>query len=342
MKQKVTMQDIADHFGISKVTVSKALNNKEGVSDELKEKIIKAASDLGYRLNTIAKSLKEQKTFNIGVLIPEQFTNTGKFHRENENAAFYMDFYQVIARELNGAKYAPILYILSPDEENAGILPRLYQEDKVDGFIILGQVNHEYVEKLLATHMPIVFLDFYDEYLEMDSIISDNYTGSYLMTNYLIKTGHKKIGFIGDIYATSSIQDRYLGYYKSLLEHGIELDMDYVLSDRNQEGIHTDIIYPKVLPDAFVVNCDQIANRVIRELQDRGYKIPQDISITGFDNSIYSSVSRPEITTVEIDIVAMAKAGVDLILRKIDNPEYRSGKISLSGKIIYKDSVKTY
>lgn len=340
MKQNVTMQDIADRFGVSKVTVSKALNDKEGVSDELKEKIVAMAEEMGYRMNSIAKSLKINSTFNIGVVVPERFTNTGKFQRLNDSASFYMDFYQVVSKALDERKYSAILYILNEEDEDRNVLPRLYSENKVDGFIVLGQVSHSYVEKLHSTELPIVFLDFYDEYLDMDSITSDNFTGCYMITNYLLKNGFRKIGYIGNIYSTSSIQDRYLGFYKSLLEHRIPLDQDYVLSDRDEKGVYTDIDYPKEMPEAFVVNCDQVANRVVRDLNALGYEVPEDVSIVGFDNSIYSSLSNPPITTVQVDTESMARAGVNLMLRKIGNVNYHSGKIAVKGKIIYKDSVK--
>jgi LacI family transcriptional regulator len=338
MKQNVTMQDIAEHFGVSKVTVSKALNDKEGVSDELKNKIVQAAEEMGYRMNTIAKSLKTNSTFNIGVIIPEQFTNTGNYHHNNENVSFYMDFYQVVSKALYEENYAAILHILSAEDEEENILPRLYRENKVDGFIVLGQVAHSYVEKLQETKLPIVYLDFYGEYLEMDSITSDNFAGCYMLTNYLIHNGHKDIAFVGNIFSTSSIQDRFLGCYKSLLEHKIKLPEDHILSDRDQKGRYIKLVYPEKMPTAFVCNCDQVANIVIRELQQKGYRIPEDISVVGFDNSLYSAMSTPTITTVEVDTAGMAHEAVRLLLRKLEDTDYRSGKIAIKGKLIIKES----
>lgn len=336
----VTMQDIADSLGVSKVTVSKALNNKDGVGPEMKAKIIELATEMGYRMNTIAKSLKVNATFNIGVIVPERFTNTGKYRKMNETSSFYMDFYQVVSKALEEEHYSAILQIVSQEDEEANVLPKLYLGNKIDGFIILGQVGHSYVELLQSTELPVVFLDFYDEYLKMDSITSDNFTGSYLITNYLIKNGFSELAFVGNIHSTSSIQDRYLGYYKSLLEHKMTLKPEYVISDRDDTGQFIDLDYPEVMPQAFVCNCDQIANNLIRDLQQKGYKIPEDISVVGFDNSIYATLSTPKITTVQVDTVKMAREGVRLILRKIEDPLYRIGNVSVNGTCIYRDSVK--
>lgn len=339
MKQNVTMQDIADRFGVSKVTVSKALNDKEGVSNELKNKIIQVAEEMGYRMNTIAKSLKTNSTLNIGVIVPEQFTNTVKYNHNNENISFYMDFYQVVSKALYEENYSAILHILSTEDEEKNVLPKLYRDNKVDGFIVLGQVTHSYVEKLQATELPIVYLDFYDEYLVMDSITSDNFAGCYMITNYLIHNAHRDIAFIGNIFSTSSIQDRFLGCYKSLLEHKIKLPEDHIISDRDEKGRYIELIYPKKMPTAFVCNCDQVANIVIRELQQKGYRVPEDVSVVGFDNSIYSAMSTPTITTVEVDTAGMACEVVRLLLRKLDDVDYRIGKIAIKGKLIIKDSV---
>lgn len=87
--------------------------------------------------------------------------------------------------------------------------PRIYSEQKVDGLIILGQVSKEYIEMMQSVNIPVVFMDFYDEKTDMDAVITDNFYGAYDLTNYLISKGHKEIGYVGNLYATSSIQDRF-------------------------------------------------------------------------------------------------------------------------------------
>src|SRR5699024_10090225 len=112
--------------------------------------------------------------------------------------------------------------------------PKIYYEKKIDGFIVLGQTKKEYLQTIKNTDIPIVFLDFYDEYDDVDSVITDNFFGAYELTNYLIRKGHENIGFIGNLYSTSSIQDRFLGYYKSLLEHKLNVDQEKIVN-RSEE-----------------------------------------------------------------------------------------------------------
>lgn len=327
------MKDIANKLGVSSVTVSKALSNKEGVSDDLKIKIKNLAEEMGYRYNTAAKSIKDGLSYNIGVLIPERFT--GISH------SFYMRVYQHISLHLEQYGYFGILNILSSDEEENLSYPRIYNEKKVDGIIILGQISKPYIETIQSMDLPKIFLDFYDEHSSIDSIVSDNFYGAYEITNYLIQNNHKRIAYVGNIYSTSSIQDRFLGYYKSLLEHGLVLDPNLILNDRDERGTYIDIVLPEETPTAFVCNCDQVAYNLYDRLNALGYRIPEDFSVVGFDNDIYATLTTPKLTTVEVDIEKMAQLALKTIMDKITNPDHTNGRVQVQGKIIYRDSVRT-
>ncbi len=333
MKNNVTMQDIANQLGVSKVTVSKALNNKEGVSDQLKAKIKVTAKDMGYRYNALARALKVSHSFNIGVIIAERFTGDHK--------SFYTGFYQHLSRVLDTYEYSGILNILSDQAEKGLALPRIYLERKVDGFIILGQISKKYIEVLQKIDIPIIFLDFYDDHVGIDAVITDNFYGAYELTNYLISNGHREIAYVGNLHATSSIQDRFLGYYKSLLEHQIPLNNDYIINDRDENGKFIDLLLPAQIPSAFVCNCDQIAYNLINKLKTSGYKVPEDCSVVGFDNDIFATISEPQITTVEVNIKEMANTVVRYMIEKVTDGNKKYGRVLIKGKIIYRDSVKT-
>src|SRR5699024_10336515 len=148
-----------------------------------------------------------------------------------------------------------------------------------------------------------------------------NFYGAYEITNNLIQQGHKDIAYVGNLYSTSSIQDRFLGYYKSLLEHQIDLKQDYVISDRDERGVFIDMELPEKMPTAFVCNCDQVARLLIERLQEDGYHVPKDCSVVGFDNDIYATLTAPQLTTVEVDIEEMAKNSVKFICEKMDDPD---------------------
>ena len=331
MNANITMRDIAEKLGISTVTVSKALNGKDGVGEELRVKVKETAAQLGYRLNTIAKSMKEGCSYNIGVVIAERYTGAGH--------SFYMQFYQQLVQALEEYQYSGLLHVLHAEDEASLALPRIYNERKADGFILLGQLDKAYVHAFLGTGIPVTLLDFYTDQ-PVDSVVGDNFFGSYEMTNYLIAEGHRDIAFVGNIYSTSSIQDRYLGYCKSLLEHKLPLRPEYVLSDRDELGRFTEITLPAPLPSAFVCNCDQVAYNLVVHLQKKGIQVPEQCSVTGFDNDLYSTLCEPKLTTMEVNMREMVETAVSMMIRKIKHNDETAGRVLVKAKPVYRNSVK--
>ena len=332
MTKATKMSDIAKRFNVSNVTVSKALSDKDGVSAELREKIKAAAVEMGYRYNTAAKSLKEGRNYNIGVLIPERFIGI--------NTSFYWTLHNNIAKELMGHNYYCIMEVLKPEDEAGNQLPRIIQENKVDGVIILGQTADSYIKFITAAFKSLVFLDFYDKNVEVDTILTDNFFDMYRLTDYVLQMGHRKLAFVGSIKATSSIQDRYMGYLKALVENNIPLSEAAPIEDRDTDGMFIDIPFPKNMPTAFICNCDDTAMVVMKKLAERGYSIPGDISVVGFDNHLMSELYEPQITTVAVNISEMAKTAVELILNKISHPNAKPQRRLISGSLLIRSSVK--
>ena len=333
-KKSVTMSDIAKTMDISTVTVSKALGDKEGVSEELREKIKQKANEMGYRFSYTSKATKEGFTFNISIVVAKHFIN--------DASAFYWVMYRHIVELLQKQNYYGILDVVSDQDMNSLNMPNSVADKKVDGVVVLGQFRDDYVKKIKKLDIPVVFLDFYTSDSTTDTILSDGFFGSYMLTNHLINSGHRNIGFLGTITSTSSIQDRYLGYYKALLEKNIPLREEWVVKDRGPDGnIFTHFDLPLQMPTAFVCNCDETAYALLNQLRSEGYVVPDDISIVGYDNHIYSTISNPRITTIDVDSKHMSQEAVETIIRKIRDRNYTKGRTLVTGKIIFRDSVKT-
>jgi len=326
------MKNIANELNVSTVTVSKALSNKDGVSEVLRDKIKKKAEEMGYRYNSLAKGMREGLSYNVGVIISE------KYFSDN---AFYHKLYQCLVIEFAKMSYSCILELISLSSERNLDMPNILANNKVDGLIVLGQLNNDYIDSIAKAKVPYLFLDFYNNNYVDDSIVSDSVYGTYILTNYLIEQGHRRIAFVGEILATSSILDRYLGYYKSLLENGIEFRKDWVIKDRDENGTLMDVELPKDMPDAFVCNCDEVAYLLIEQLKREGYKVPDDVSVVGFDDYIFASLSNPQITTFCISMDTMGEMAADALVRKIKDENYKIGRKVISGDIVIRDSVKT-
>jgi len=337
MSKKVTLADIAEEVGVSTVAVHKALTGKQGVSDGLRIKIKNVAENLGYT-NTVSEKAKIQdvvkKTGNIGVIIPEQYYGL--------SASFYGQLYEQVVRMLYKYECYGILELLTENTYRDMMLPRILQESKVDGVILLGITDEKYVKFLMEkSGRPVLGLDMYFPSISLDTVISDGYRGAYMMTSYLIGNGHRNIGFVGSVEATSSITDRYWGYRKALRENNIEYMDIWEIPDRNGQGETFDVILEDTRElDALVCNCDLTASIVIQNLEDRGYEIPRDISIAGFDDFLPLGMDRNRITTYKVDMETMADVCVGTLIRKINHKKYQKGIQVVSGDIVCKKSVR--
>jgi len=326
------MKDIATRLGVSTVTVSKALTDKDGVGDELRGIVKETAKQMGYRYNVTAKALKDGKSYNIGVILEGHYIDV-------QNDVFYMKMYQNIIRILAKSNYSGIMELITPEMYTNMTLPNIVVENKVDGIIVLGQMKSDYLKIIRESEIPIVYLDFYDRQMEVDSVITDSVYGTYMLTNYIVSKGHTKIAYVGSIHATASILDRFLGYYRSLLVNNIPFREEYIISDRGEDGLFIDLELPEDMPTAFVCNCDELAYILMERLKKMGYRVPEDISVVGFDNYTFAGYSSPKLTTVEVNVEAMALTAVETLIKRILGEKSTQGRKVISGNLIIRDSV---
>lgn len=330
---KVRLADIAERVGVSTVTVHNALAGQKGVSEEMRQKIQQVAQELGYRQHTAAgKKEKSRNVKSIGVLISEKYLA--------QYTTFYWKMYQELAFVATDKNCMVGVEILKHAGEDQLILPRIVEEETVEGLIVIGEISRRYIHFLKSqTDMPIVFLDFYDKELSDDAVVADNFYGMYLLTAYLFEQGLRKLAYVGSIHVTSSIMDRYCGFYKAVLEHGETVPEEWLLEDRNEIG-QMNVQLPEHLPEAFVCNCDLAAGLLIMELEKKGYRVPEDISVVGFDNYLYPGFPDKGITTYEVNTKVMAKIALDKILKQLKNSNSGQGLNVVSGHIVEKSSVK--
>ena len=326
MAKNATLNDIAKACDTSIVTVSKALNDKKGVSDELRKKIKNVAYELGY---VSSRMVSVPNDHIVGVVIPEKFMNP--------NGSFYWALYNALVRKFSEEGYYCIIEVLSAEREAKLIMPKLVLENTVSSVISLGQVSKEYVAELKRNVPNIVLLDYYIHGMDIDSVTTDGYGGGYELTSYLCGLGHRDIGYIGTVRATSSIFDRYMGYMKAMIDNGLEVRKEWTLDDRDERGF-IEIDLPEKLPTAFVCNCDETAFNAIRQLENRGIKVPEDISIVGYDNYLISEISKPSITTINVDSEKMAEETVKMLLSKLEDPERELAYVKINGELIIKES----
>ncbi|MBR6706705.1 MAG: LacI family DNA-binding transcriptional regulator [Clostridia bacterium] len=315
MKKKVTMSDIGAALGVSTVTVSKALGGREGVGDEMRDRIRRTAREMGYgAVRTQSPAGDRADAAVVGILTCERFF---------DKASFYASMY----RELTGAILEEgmlgALEIVTGGMEKALALPALVKDGRVDSLVMLGQFGPEYMDLVSSSGLRTVCLDFYGGRGGC-AVVSDGRGGAWQITRHLIGLGHRKIAFVGSLAATSSITDRMCGYLRAMTEAGLlPVPPEWILEDRDADGRYCfPLRLPRDLPTAFVCNNDDVAAQLIRQLNDMGIAVPGDVSVTGFDD--YTLFPSPvKLTTFRPDRERMARAAVRA-LKEIPGTEEQS------------------
>ncbi|MBB5195058.1 LacI family DNA-binding transcriptional regulator [Anaerocolumna cellulosilytica] len=334
MEKKVKMADIANELKVSIVTISKALSGQKGVSEEMRKKIVVLAEQMGYKQYAPDKN-KADKSYNLGILVPGRYF--GKY------VSFYWQLYQEVATKAVQKQCFTMLEVISTEDEENSQIPLLVKEQKVDGIILMGQPEQSYLKNLIAeSNIPLVCLDFFDQAAPCDAVISDGFYGTYMLTNHLFQEGHKEIAYVGTLMYSSSITDRYLGYYKAMMEHGRKVTEDCVFNDRDWETGDVEgyqMKFPDKMPTAFVCNSDLAAFVLIKALRLRGYRVPEDVSVVGFDNYLYPGICDVGITSYDVNVKEMADRSLELIIDRIGNKTVKYSVNVISGNPVYKDSV---
>ena len=330
MDRKVRMEDIAERMGVSTVSVYKALSGKSGVSNTLRARIMECAEQMGYvTLRNKPETKPEHKTKNIGVVMPEHFFDIN---------SFYSGLYRQVVKCCSELGYTALLELIPREAEENCILPVIVQRRNVDGILFLGQISVEYIHAIANYGQPYLLLDFYDDRIDADSITSDNISGGYRLTSYLLQTGRTKIGFLGTQSATSSIMDRFLGYTKALLQANIPISSEWILKDRNEYGELITLELPENMPEAFVCSCDKVAVDLVELLKSKGYRVPEDVAVAGYDDNILAQMCSPKLTTYRVNVEAMGSLAVSRLIRRIDGKRLASGMTSPKGELILRES----
>jgi LacI family transcriptional regulator len=319
------MQDIADRLNISRMTVSKAFKNDTDISIEMRDKVRLTAQEMGYQYT-------KNDQLDLIVLVPEVFLAVTE--------DFYTTLYKRLSENALTKNIHFVLHVVSKHDERHRITH--FSTQGKHGILMVGQFDKAYVVQVEQLQLPMVCVDFYYDDLNLDSVASNNFNAGYIAAKYLINAGHHEIGYVGSIPSTNSIIDRYLGYTKALIEKGIDHQHAVIIKDRNDSGEMIDLVLPKHLPSAFVCNNDHVAYLLIQKLQKIGKKVPEDISVIGFDDVIYSRISNPQITTMKVSRKYMAEQAITLMIRRIKNKKAKYINMNIECLMVERQSVSTY
>ncbi|MGM0125678.1 LacI family transcriptional regulator [Enterococcus sp. AZ194] len=305
--KKASMQDIADALGISKNSVSQALRNKPGVSQQTKLLVKNKANELGYHYQTST----DESTMSILLMATEfAFSQT----------SFFGEIVKSAANEAQAVGMKVDTYTLTDENLDKLKLPSALK--KYDGILMLSHSKNDYIKKVIESGVPVTLIDHHDPELLADAILSKNTDGAFQAISLLIKNGMKRIGFIGDTSFSPSYLERYRGYHRALHEQGLSIDSTIEITEieESQGALFSRLKNVKEMPDAWFCANSGLAFMLNSYLQSAGYIIPDDISIICFDETEFTRMAVPQLTNVATNLDFMGQLAVRTLVHRITHP----------------------
>ncbi|WP_448375042.1 LacI family DNA-binding transcriptional regulator [Fervidobacterium sp.] len=332
-KNFATIKDVANASGFSINTVSRALSGRGYVKKETKEKILKIASELGYSRNCTASALRTRKTHLIGVVVVD-----------NSNP-FYADVIKGIELEARSYGYTIILMNTDRNYENEEKAINTLIQRRVEGLIITAvQSRTDDIVELVKNKIPNVIIGAKLENIPTNYVCSDDEYGGYLAAKHLLETGHREILFLNAVRYKYAARVREEGIRKALKTFSKKASLDVIYSKEGFENAYE--TFQALLRkkknrfryDSVICYNDVYAFAVIKILKDYGYKIPDDVSVIGFDDIHFSELIEPPLTTIRTDKI---KLGTEAFKSLVKTIEYGSiSQVILPVELILRKSTK--
>lgn len=318
-KNRVKLADIAQVSGVSLTAVSLALNNKPGISQETRVRITEIARSMGYRFKVPQTQMAVTPVKTLGLLVKSRPQD------EPHANSFYASIIAGIDATCRQMGVTLMFANLPVDSENCPLeMPSLLDKREVDGYLLAGvQIDEVFAHWLERRACPVVLLDSYSQSWRFSSVLSENVGGAYQVTEYLIQKGHREIGFIGGHdRAFPSLVERRTGYRKAMARYGLQRQVFADCSPNRKEAGAAALSLLRQNPrlTALVGVNDDTAISAMHALIEAGYRVPQDISLVGFDDICLAESVVPTLTTLRVAKPSMGRLAVQLLLNQIFQP----------------------
>jgi DNA-binding LacI/PurR family transcriptional regulator len=330
----VTIKDIAKQAGVAHTTVSRAMRGSSLISTETTQRIQMIATEMGYRPSAAARTLKTNRSQALGVII------------RNVSDPFFSEILQGIEEVAQASGYSLFMAASQPDHEHEQAIVQDMVERRVDGIIICSTpVSTEQSRQLASFGVPIVMVNNQAAEEYRYSIYHDDVDGSRQVTRHLIELGHRKIAYLGNANTGRSTLDRQAGFQQELGLAGITIPAGYIhqaqggCPENGLAGLEHFLTLP-ILPTALVCYNDMMALGVMQGLQTAGILVPAQVSVTGFDNIIFSAYTNPPLTTFDQPKRFIGAESARLVLGLLNGAEESAGpKIQmLKGSLLVRGS----
>jgi LacI family transcriptional regulator len=333
----VTILKIAKDLKIAVSTVSKALSDSYEISESTKRKVLEHAKKLEYIPNPYAKSLRNRKTRNIAVVLPEVADT------------FFSNAINGIDSIAHTKGYHVMVYLTHESSEREESILRALRGGRVDGILISVSVNvpkNSSLHAQLAKELPLIFFDRVCDEVDTAQVLTNDFESSYEATNHLILKGCKEVVFLSAAGELSIIDQRRDGFIKSLEEHNIKVADSHIVTCSKDEGENLQLIKGiltrKIKADGFVCSVEKLAMHVYQACQDYELSIPKHIKVIAFSNLQIASLLAPSLSTVVQPAFAMGEAAATLLFKALaDKIDLKNERIVLPSVLCERDSTSS-
>ncbi|MBO0998113.1 LacI family DNA-binding transcriptional regulator [Bacillus sp. SD075] len=321
--KRVTTEDVAKIAGVSQSTVSRVLNDYPYIKKNTRDKVLAVINELGFTRDEIARSLVEKRTKSIGLILG------------SISNPFFAETAEVIIERAQELKYDVIVYNTGHKDENLEQAINLLIGKRVEG-IILTSVSKNYTEKIKKLHdngFPVLLYNSFLDIKDVNFIVMDNNKGARLAVQHLLKLGHKKIAKISGPSKYLATYERTVGYKEEMMENGYEIDEGMIFnSEFSYDKIYSftkKLLKKKDRPTAILAASDQMALAVLDAASNLNLKIPDDLSVVGFDNIRLSANEFIGLTTISQQMDQMSLTALEKLIYLIENKEASSSSIQI-------------
>lgn len=328
-----TLLDIAKKLNISIATVSRALNDRPGVGNDLRQRVIETANELGFVPNMAARSLVTSRTQTIGFVIHP-------FDHPFSSDPFYFPILMAIEAELVNQDYHIMLTSINSDSLTN---LRMVEQSRVDGLILAGpNLNPQFVAATLNRDMPVVLIDNRPGYRKANIILTDDAGGAYEATTHLAGHGHTRIAHIGGPLEWVSNRHRYNGYRASMRDAGLAQNIRAIHKESTTiatgEQAAAELLDGPEPPTAIFAANDSMALGAARAAAARGLSVPGNLALVGFDNISVAEHFSPPLTTVRIFKEQIGRMAARRILELVNEPDIPPVESSVSTELVIRQS----
>lgn len=309
----ITIKDIAKEAAVSHSTVSRALRGSSLISEETTKYIQETARKLGYLPSAAARSLKTNRSQALGVIV------------SNIDDPYFSEILQGIEEVAQGNNYSMFMAASQRDPEREGIIIQAMRQHRVDGVIICSTTFSDEQSRHFSKYdIPIVVVNNQAAEDYRYSIYHDDVDGSRQLTRHLIELGHRKIAYLGNCHSGRTTLDRLVGYRQEMESNRLPVPANYVQEIPGSEPEKAKLAADHFLgladrPTALVCFNDMMAIGMLKSLQEHGIRVPEEISITGFDNIVFSNYTNPPLTTFDQPKRFIGQKAAELILSLLDS-----------------------